>query len=80
MPNTSIADADVIHAAYAEKLRSLYDTFFLALVQSPDNPGPAKDAFVRGVLLARTVRDMAINALPADGTPPPKPFHTIASA
>jgi hypothetical protein len=34
---------------------------------------------VRGVILARTVRDMAINALPADGTPPPKPFHAIAN-
>lgn len=78
MSNASNADADIICDAYAEKLRSLYDTFFLALVQTPDNPGPAKDAFVRGVILARTVRDMAINALPADGTPPPKPFHTMA--
>ena len=78
MPNPSKADADIICDAYAERLRGLYDTFFLALVQSPDNPGPAKDAFVRGVVLARTVRDMAINALPADGTLPPAPFHTIA--
>ncbi|GGA51513.1 hypothetical protein [Dyella nitratireducens] len=78
MPNPSKADADIIRDAYAEKLQGLYDTFFLASVQSPDNPGPAKDAFVRGVILARAVRDMAISALPADGTPPPEPFHTIA--
>jgi len=77
MPSTSNADADIICDAYAEKLRSLYETFFLNVVQTPDNPGPAKDAFVRGIILARTVRDMAINALPVDGTPPPKPFDTI---
>lgn len=77
MPNASSADADIICDAYAEKLRGLYETFFLSVVQSPDNPGPAKDAFVRGVILARTVRDLAIKALPADGTPAPKPFHTI---
>ena len=80
MPTTSKADADVIYEAYAEKLRSLYDTFFLTLVQTPDNPGPAKEAFIRGVILARTVRDLAINALPADGTLPPKPFHAINQA
>ncbi|GLQ89985.1 hypothetical protein [Dyella flagellata] len=80
MPNTSRADADIISDAYAEKLRSLYDTFFLAVVQAPDNPGPAKEAFVRGVILARTARDMAIGALPAEGTAPPKPFHTLANA
>lgn len=79
MPNRSTVDADIIRDAYAEKLQSLYDTFFLALVQSPDNPGPAKEAFVRGVILARNVRDMAIAALPAEGTPPPKPFHALAS-
>lgn len=78
MPTASSSDADVIGEAYADKLRSLYDTFFLALVQAPDSPGPAKDAFVRGVILARTVRDMAIHALPADGTPPPKPFQDMA--
>ncbi|HUA81265.1 MAG TPA: hypothetical protein VL997_12885 [Dyella sp.] len=77
MPNPSTLDADIIRDAYAEKLRGLYDTFFLALVQSPDSPGHAKDAFVRGVILARNVRDMAIGALPADGTLPP--FHTIAN-
>jgi hypothetical protein len=80
MPNPSKVDADIICDAYADKLRTLYDTFFLALVQSPENPAPAKDAFVRGVILARTARDMAIDALPADGTPPPKPFHTMTSA
>lgn len=79
MPNAVQADADIIRDAYAQRLRGLYDTFFLALVQSPDNPGPARDAFVRGVILARTVRDMAISALPADGTLPPKPFHAMAS-
>jgi len=79
MPNEAPAEADIIRDAYADRLRGLYDTFFLALVQSPDNPGPARDAFVRGVILARTVRDMAISALPADGTPPPKPFHAMAS-
>lgn len=68
---TAPTDADILHDAYAEKLKTLYDTLFLALVQTPDNPGPAKDAFVRGVVLARTVRDMAINALPADNTPAP---------
>ncbi|HUA80849.1 MAG TPA: hypothetical protein VL997_10785 [Dyella sp.] len=73
-------DADIIGDAYAQKLVSLYDTFFLSVVQSPDNPGPAKDAFVRGVVLARTVRDMAIKSLPADGTPAPKPFDMIAKA
>lgn len=77
MPNAPQADADILHDAYAEKLRGLYETFFLSVVQAPDNPGPARDAFVRGVILARTVRDMAIKALPTDGTPPPKPFHTI---
>lgn len=80
MPNASQTDADIICDAYAEKLRGLYETFFLSVVQSPDNPGPAKDAFVRGVILARTVRDLAIKALPADGTPPPKPFHTITKS
>lgn len=78
MPTASRTDADVIGEAYADKLHSLYDTFFLSLVQSPDNPGPAKDAFVRGVILARTARDMAIKALPADGAPLPKPFEDMA--
>ena len=77
MPTPTNADADIIYSAYADKIRTLYDTFFLSVVQTPENPGPAKDAFVRGVILARTVRDMAINALPSDGTPPPKPFDTI---
>lgn len=77
MPNPSNADADIILDAYADKLRALYETFFFSVVQTPENPGPAKDAFVRGVILARTVRDMAINALPNDGTPPPKPFDTM---
>ncbi|RUL78376.1 hypothetical protein [Dyella choica] len=80
MPNASKADADIINEAYAGKLRSLYDTFFLAVVQAPDNPSPAKEAFVRGVILARAVRDMAIGGLPAEGTPPPMPFHAIAKA
>ena len=80
MPNAPQADADIICDAYAEKLRGLYETFFLSAVQTPDTPGPAKDAFVRGVILARTVRDLAIGALPADGTPVPKPFHTMAKA
>lgn len=73
MPNAPKADAEIIGEAYAEKLRSLYDTFFLAVVQAPGNPGPAKEAFVRGVILARTTRDMAIGALPAEGAMPPKP-------
>lgn len=77
MPNASNADIDIICDAYAERIRSLYETFFLNVVQTLDNPGAAKDAFVRGVILARTVRDMAINALPVDGTPPPKPFDAM---
>jgi hypothetical protein len=80
MPNVSKADADILRDAYAEKLKGLYDIFFASVVQTPENPAPAKDAFVRGVLLARTVRDLAIKALPDDGVLPPKPFHTIAKA
>jgi hypothetical protein len=80
MPNASTGDADIIREAYAEKLRSLYDTFFLSVVQAPDNPAPAKQAFVRGVILARTVRDLAIGALPAEGTLAPEPFHAIHKA
>ena len=77
MPNASNPDVDIICDAYAEKIRSLYETFFLNVAQTPDNPGPAKDAFVRGVILARTVRDMAISALPADSARLPKPFDTM---
>ncbi|WP_284320529.1 hypothetical protein [Dyella acidisoli] len=77
MPIASNRDVDIICDAYAEKIRSLYETFFLNVAQTPDNPGPAKDAFVRGVILARTVRDMAISALPADGTPLPKRFDAM---
>lgn len=80
MTDATRTDADIIGDAYALKLASLYETFFTSVVQSPDNPGPAKDAFVRGVVLARTVRDMAIKSLPADGTQAPKPFDAIAKA
>lgn len=76
--DTSQNDASIIQDAYAERLKGLVDTFFLGVVQAPDKSEQAKEAFVRGVLLARAVRDAAIKALPDEGIPPPKPFDTLA--
>lgn len=43
------SDSSIVQEAYAERLKGLVDTFFLSIVQAPDNVEHAKEAFTKGV-------------------------------
>lgn len=55
------SDEDIINDAYADNLKALFNVFYSRALKEPD---AARDTFVHGVGVLRSMRDTAVQSLP----------------
>jgi hypothetical protein len=79
MPDSLTVETEIIHAAYAEKVKDAFIVFAdnLAVGQAEKS---CKDRFLRSLMLVKKARDMAIDAMTAEGVEESEPGAAMAKS
>lgn len=66
---TNKSDREIIEASYESSVNQVYTVFFesMAATQSEGTQRQAEEGFVKGIELARRVRDIALKLLDPEG-------------
>jgi hypothetical protein len=78
MPERPDAETEIIHAAYAEKVKDAFMAFAENLAAGQSEK-PCRERFLRSVKLVKKARDLALEALSGEGVVEPQaPTEEVA--